>query len=218
MADQSGQERDHRARHAGGLDQIAEQHEQRHGKQDQVRHALVHAADHDAHRHARRQCQIGEGAEAEGEGDGHAGEDGGGQQHDEEDNQIDVAEPGEDRLQQIERRADQKRQRHRLDDLSHRGDSRQPHQRDQDHQRGTHRQRRGAPCGRDAERRRGDEGFAERELVGRRQDQQQEGGRGRDRQHFDESATARRQRRDQCGHAHVLATAQRHAGAEQAEP
>ena len=34
------------ARHAGHFDQQAEKDEQRHGKQDDVRHALIHAADH----------------------------------------------------------------------------------------------------------------------------------------------------------------------------
>ena len=75
MAEQAGQERHHRPRHAGHLDQQAEEDEQRHGEQDEVRHALVHAADHDHQRRAGGQRQIAEGREPERERDRHAGED-----------------------------------------------------------------------------------------------------------------------------------------------
>ena len=45
VAQQVAQERDHRLRHAGHLDQQAEKDEQRNGEQDQMRHAFVHAPD-----------------------------------------------------------------------------------------------------------------------------------------------------------------------------
>ena len=47
MPEQAGQEPDHRARHPRHLDQQAQQHEQRYGKQDQMAHAFVHAPDND---------------------------------------------------------------------------------------------------------------------------------------------------------------------------
>ena len=47
MAEQAGEKADHGTRHAGHLDQEAEEHEQRHREQDEVAHALVHAPDHD---------------------------------------------------------------------------------------------------------------------------------------------------------------------------
>ena len=47
---QARQEVDHGAGHAGHLDQRAKEDEQRHGQQDEVRHAFVHAADQDDQR------------------------------------------------------------------------------------------------------------------------------------------------------------------------
>ena len=58
-----GEKADHGARHAGDLDQEAEEHEQRHRQQDDVRHALVHPAHHDGQRRAGGERQEGEGAE-----------------------------------------------------------------------------------------------------------------------------------------------------------
>ena len=74
MANQTGQKIDHRARHAGHLDQHAEEDEQRHREQDKVGHALVDAPDDGGHRNQRGDRQIAVGRQAEGEGDRHAGE------------------------------------------------------------------------------------------------------------------------------------------------
>ena len=60
MAEQARQKRHHGARHAGHLDQQPKEHEQRHRQQDEVAHALVHAADQHHQRRARRQRQIAE--------------------------------------------------------------------------------------------------------------------------------------------------------------
>ena len=43
--EQAGQERHHGARHAGHFDQQAEKDEERHRQQNEMAHALVHAAD-----------------------------------------------------------------------------------------------------------------------------------------------------------------------------
>ena len=47
MADQGREERYHHACDAGHLHQQAEEDEHRHGQQKQVRHALIHAIDHE---------------------------------------------------------------------------------------------------------------------------------------------------------------------------
>ena len=73
MAEQAGQKRHHGARHAGHLDQQAEEHEQRHRQQDQMAHALVHAADQHHQRRPRRQREIAEDRQPKAEGDRHAG-------------------------------------------------------------------------------------------------------------------------------------------------
>ena len=74
--------------HAGGVQHAAQQHEHRHGHQDEAGHALVHAADDDHQRHLRRECEVARRAEAEAERDRHAG----GQAHtheaDEEDGDV----------------------------------------------------------------------------------------------------------------------------------
>ena len=93
MAQQACQEGDHGARHARHFDQQAEEDEQRHGKQNEMAHALVHAADQDHHRRLRGQRQIAEDRQAKRESDRHAGEDRGGDHADEKDQKIEVAEP-----------------------------------------------------------------------------------------------------------------------------
>ena len=134
-----------------------------------MRHALVHAADDDQ----RSACcvverEIAEGGEAEGEGDRHAGEHHAADDADEEDEQVEVAE----RLQQPAAAAQktpttQRRRRARQHACascrarSSRRTANDEHQRDAD------RQRRGAPGVGDLERRRGDDDFVARELVGR---------------------------------------------------
>ena len=114
VAQQRGQEIHHRPRHAGHLDQQSEEHEQRHRQQDQVRHALIEPADEQQHRHVRGQHHVGERADGEGDGDRHAGEHGGADQPDEEQDQVQIAE------------AFQPRVRHRREQ---RGRRCQPHQR-----------------------------------------------------------------------------------------
>ena len=74
MAQQAGQERHHGARHAGHLDEQAEEHEQRHRQQDEVAHALVHAANQHHQRRVRRQRQIAVGRKPKSERDRNAGE------------------------------------------------------------------------------------------------------------------------------------------------
>ena len=93
MAQQAGQEVHHGPRHAGHLDEQPKEHEQRHGQQDQVRHALVHATDHHRQRRRRREREVAKCAQTEREGDGNAGKDGTCRDTDEEDEQVEPAEP-----------------------------------------------------------------------------------------------------------------------------
>ena len=101
---QARQEGDHGARHPGHFDQQAEEDEERHREQDEMAHALVHAPDQDHQRRLRRQREIAEDRQAERKGDRHAREHGGGDDADEEDQEVEVAEPVEQRLAEPEQR------------------------------------------------------------------------------------------------------------------
>ena len=50
MTEQAREKADHGTRHAGHFDEKAEEHEQRHGQQDDVAHAFIHPADHNQRR------------------------------------------------------------------------------------------------------------------------------------------------------------------------
>src|ERR1700736_3689140 len=65
---------DHSARHAGHLDQEAEEYEQRHRQEDQMAHALIHASNHHGRGCARCQRDIGEGRKSKGKRDWHRSE------------------------------------------------------------------------------------------------------------------------------------------------
>ena len=108
MAEQARQERHHGARHAGHLDQEAEEHEQRHRQQDEVAHALVHAADQHHQRRARGQRQIAVGRKPEPERDRHAGEHAEAGHADKEDDQVEIAERLQRAPEQPEHRDDQR--------------------------------------------------------------------------------------------------------------
>ena len=154
---------------------------------------------------------VAEGGEPEREGDRHAGEHHRADEPDEEDQQVEVAERLQHGLQQ-DQHADRAPRpaptapsdvRARSPTLS------EPQQRDDDHQPDADRQRGGAPGVRDLERRGGDEDLVGGELEGRVDDEQQEGERGRDRDHVEEGARAGREHADEGGHAHVLAALER---------
>ena len=102
MTQQAGQEAHHRARHAGHLDEQPQEHEQRHRQQDQVRHALVHAADDHRQRRRCREREVAEGAQTEREGDGNAAKDTTRRDADEENEKVQPAEPMEERLRKPE--------------------------------------------------------------------------------------------------------------------
>ena len=106
VAEQAGEEADHGARHAGHLDQQAEEDEQRHRQQDEMAHAFIHAPNHDRRWCAGGQGDVGKGRKTEGECDRHGGKNHDRNQSDEEDQEIDIAERDQDRAQRIEHRAD----------------------------------------------------------------------------------------------------------------
>ena len=108
MAEQARQERHHGARHAGHLDQEAQEHEQRHRQQDQVAHALIHAADQHHQRRIRGQRQIAVGRKPKPERNGNAGEHAEAGHADKEDDQVEIAERLQRAFQQPEYRDDQR--------------------------------------------------------------------------------------------------------------
>ena len=95
-------------RHAGHFDEQAEKDEERHREQNEMAHALVHAADQHHQRRMRRQRQIAEDREPEGKGDRHAGKYGGGDNADEKDQEIEIAEPQKHRPGGPEQRDEQR--------------------------------------------------------------------------------------------------------------
>ena len=167
MAEQAGQERHHRARHAGHFDQQPQEHEQRHRQQDQMAHALVHAADQHHQRRMRGQRQIAEDRQTKSEGDRHAGKHAKAGDADKEDDEIDIAERPQPGLRQPEHRDHQRDRQHRADHDLDVADPRQPQESEQRHQGNPDRQRRGAPDVGDLQRRRGDEAFFVGVVVGR---------------------------------------------------
>ena len=76
----------------GGIENAAEQDEDRHRQEDDARHALVHASDHDEGRNLRGEGEIAQRADAEAEGDGHAGGEARGDEDDQEENDLGVPE------------------------------------------------------------------------------------------------------------------------------
>ena len=218
MAEQARQKRHHGARHAGHLDQQPEEHEQRHRQQDQVAHALVHAADQHHQRRMRGQRQIAEDRKPEAEGDRHAGEDAEAGDADKEDDQIEIAERTQPRLRQPEHRNQHRDRQHRAEHDPDIAGPRQPQQRKQRHQADADRQRRGAPGVGDLQRRRGDEAFLVGVFVGRPGDQQQERQRRAGRDHIEIGPHRRAGAGDDRGHPHVLGAAERHRGAQHRQP
>ena len=218
MAEQACQKGDHGARHAGHLDEQAEKDEQRHGQQDEMAHALVHAPDQDHERRMRRQRQVAEDGKAEREGDRHAGKDGGGHDADEEDQQIEVAELEEQRCGEPEQRDENGHGAGRNRDRSQRSGAADAKRREHRHQRYPARQRRGTPGVVQPERRRRDESFFLRILVSRPRDQQQKCQRGAGREQVERRPRRRRQAADGRGHAHMLVAAERDHRAEHRQP
>ena len=185
MAQQAGQEVHHRPRHAGHLDEEPKEHEQRHGQQDQVRHALVHAADDHRQRRRRREREVAECAQPEREGDGNAGKDATCRDTDEEDEQVEPAEPLKQRTGKPEDEDEARHQGQRREPLPGRRFAQQPQHGECRHQDKADRQRRRAPCVGDAERRRRDGGLVGRVLPGRPRDHRQKGQAGRGRNRLD---------------------------------
>ena len=72
MTDEVSQKTHQGAGHTRHFDEKAEKHEQRNGEQNQVAHALVHAADQHRQRGVGGQSEIAENRKAEGKCDRHA--------------------------------------------------------------------------------------------------------------------------------------------------
>ena len=93
MPQEPGQEADQRSSHAGHLDQQPKEYEQRHGEQDEVGHSLVHPTDHHGQRRRGGEREIADGTEAKGHRDGNSGEHAARYDTDEEDQEIEPAQP-----------------------------------------------------------------------------------------------------------------------------
>ncbi len=174
MAEQAGEEGDHRARHAGHLDQEAEKHEQRHREQDDMAHAFIHAADQHHLRSMGCQHQIAEDRQAERERDRHAGEHAACDDADEEDHEVQIAEWTQHWLGEPERRGNAADDGQREDDLFLIGYAGETQQREQHHESDPDGQRGRAPRIGDLQRGRGDVAFLIGILIGRPRDHQQE--------------------------------------------
>ena len=134
MRQKAGQEIHHRPRHAGHLDQQAQEHEQRYRQQDQMRHAFLDPADHHDDRCRGRQRLVTEGRQPERESDGNAGEHQAGHEANKEDQQVQISEVFEGRLQQQQANHDQRARQHRAGDVTPAARFDQSQQSDCDHQ------------------------------------------------------------------------------------
>ena len=218
MAQQRGEERHHRLRHPGHLDQQAEEHEQRHGEQDQMRHALVETAHEQQHGHVRGQHHVGEGGDREGDGDRHPRQHRQADDDHEEDHQVGVAQMLHVRVRQRRVPRGQSGQRDDAQGQRRGHLAEQPGDGDQDHQREAHRQRRRQPGFRHLQPRHEDA----RDLLdvfdrGAQHDGQkhQPGGGGID---FQRHRPAVSGAGGQRGHPHVLAAIERDGRADHAQP
>ena len=202
----------------GHLDQQSQEDEQRHRQQDEVRHALVHAADHHHHGHVGGGREIGEGRQSEGKGDRHAGKHHGGDQTHEEDEQIVIAERAQNGCECQQQHADGDHRHQRADHqppASHLGELQHRHH---EHQHRAHGDRGGPPGVLNFQRRGRDIGFLVDELKTRVNDQQQEGERGGDRHHVEEGPHRRGGHADEGRHAHMLTAPERHHRPQHGEP
>ena len=195
-----------------------QEHEQRHRQQNEVAHALVHAADQHHQRRVRGQRQIAVGRQPEPEGDRHAGEDAEACDADKEDDQVDIAERTQPRLRQPEHRNHGRDRQHRGQHGPAIACPHQPQQRKQRHQANTDRQRRRPPDVGDFQRRRGDEAFFVGVFAGRPGDQQQERQRGCGCDQIEISPHRRLGAGDDRRHPHVLGTAECHRRAQHGQP
>jgi len=213
MAEQAGQERHHRARHAGHLDQQSQEDEQRHGQQDQVAHALVHAADQHHQRRPRGQRQISEDRKPERKGNRHAREYAKADHADEENDQVEVAErtqPGRCQPEQRNQQRDRKRGSQHYGDIA---DAQQPQHGKDRHQADADRQRCRTPGVGDLQRGRCDEAFLVGILVAWQEDQEQEGQRSAGRHDVEIGAQGGFSAGDGGGHAHMFRAVERDHGA-----
>ena len=128
MTEQTGEKVHHRLRHAGHLDDKAEEHEQRHGDEHDMAHAFVHPSNQNRQRLGRRQGQIAKGREREGEHDRHAAQDTKGDDADKEDQEIEIAERLEMRADQPKPQRARRDQRDGADSMTRRRARRQPDQ------------------------------------------------------------------------------------------
>ena len=218
VAQQIAQERDHRPRHTGHLDQQAEEDEQWNRQQDQMGHAFVDAPDNRRHRDQGGDREVAIRGEPEGKGDRHAGEDVERDDADEENQQVLVIELEEHRLKQEEDADAGADQRERTKDETPASRFHQSQQRDKEHECTAYWKRGGAPGIGDPQSRRGDHYLVVGELVGgidneRKKDQRRGNG-----QHIEERARRRRYPADDGGHAHVLAAAQCHHRTQHRQP
>jgi hypothetical protein len=184
-----------------------------------VRHALVHAADHDGHRRAGRNRDIGHRHDAERKGDRHADEHGRDDAEYEEDQQIVVAERHEHRARQIQgaRHQDARPDHHQDDAAAHRREheaqgGRQAEQHRADEHRG------GAPGVADFHRGGADVAFVVGIFERRMDDRDQECRDDRQHDDIEHGADLRRRPADQRGQPHVLIAAHCQHRAEHAQP
>ncbi|MET4762455.1 hypothetical protein ABH975_005536 [Bradyrhizobium ottawaense] len=134
VAEQAGEKADHGPRHAGHLDQQAEEHEERHGQQDQMAHAFVHATNDDRIGRVRRQRQISDGGKTEGKGDRHRRQHHGADDDHEEDQQVEIAERFQYRRDEDERGDDAGDERPSREQAAQARDAGEPQDRRDQHQ------------------------------------------------------------------------------------
>ena len=218
MAQQRGQEIDHRARHAGHLNQQSEEDKQWHRQQNQVRHALIEPTDKQQHRHVGGEHHVGEGADCKCNGDWHTGKHRRADESDEEQDQVQISEALQPRLCH---RSEQCRRRCQADQQernAEREGTEQPDDADDDHQGKSTRQWHRQPGLGDSQTWDFDPGHFLHVFDGGLDHRGQEQQARRRCKRFEALSRSRWRPDDERRHAHMLASVQRHSRADHAEP
>ena len=208
MAEQAGKKPHHGTGHAGHFDQQAEKHKQRHGQQDQMRHALVHPANQRHRGHAGGQGEIAECGEREGKHDGHAGKHAKTDDSDEKNHQIEIAKGFQARPQPPKGGNNAGHKCDGEEGVGRSGAGGEAQHRKRHHQGDAAGERRRPPCGGNFQRRCRDNGLVAGPADSRSDDQHQKAQPSRQRQRIEKAAPRETGPRHQRRHAHVLVAAQ----------
>jgi hypothetical protein len=204
--------------HTRGIQNVAEQHENRDRDQDERGHAFIHAADDHRGRNRSGEEQETGGREAEAECDRRADRHANHDQADHEDQDIVVAEIVEDRTRNPQQPRQNRKDEHALNDMAQGGRADNLHHDDQQHRRDSEEDGGDAEAVRNAQRRGGNEPFAPDIFVCRHDQNDEKGDDREKRERGDLRLPCPRHQVEKYGQPHMLMPLQRQDGADHHRP